>query len=60
MKIVPKEVELSSLPRMIDDRKMVVISLSSENKLLVENYFQKFVDFLEQTSIEYILEDISK
>lgn len=59
MKILPNEIEFSSLPKIIDEKRMVVISLNGEDELLVDNYFQKFVDFLEKNSIDYILKDIS-
>ncbi len=60
MKTVPSEVELSSLPKMLDEKRMVVISLNGVDENLVNEYFSKFVDFLEKTSIKYLLKDISK
>ncbi|XOB63791.1 competence/damage-inducible protein A [Campylobacterota bacterium DY0563] len=60
MKTVPNEVELSSLPKMLDEKRMVVISLNGVDENLVNEYFSKFVDFLEKTSIKYLLKDISK
>lgn len=60
MKTVPSEVELSSLPKILDDKRMVVISLNGIDENLVNEYFLKFVNFLEKNSIKYLLKDISK
>ena len=59
MKIVPLEIELSSLPKIIDDNKMVVLSLNGENEKLVDEYFNKFLAYLKENSIKYLLKDIS-
>jgi len=59
MKIVPKELELSSLPKIIEDKRMVVLSLNGENEKLVDQYFTKFLNYLKENSIEYLLKDIS-
>jgi len=59
MKSISKEVELSSLPKIVDSKKMVVISLSGEDMVAVETSFQKFTDYLDKNNIGYILKDIS-
>lgn len=59
MKTVPSEIELSSLPKILDDKRMVVISLNGENENQITEYFSKFTTFLEENSIHYLLEDIS-
>lgn len=60
MKLVPDDIELSSLPKMVDDKRMVVISLSGKDREAVLKYIKKFVDFLENNRVKYLLEDISK
>ncbi|AXH09282.1 molybdopterin-binding protein, CinA family [Malaciobacter halophilus] len=56
-----EEVELSSLPRFIDNNKRAtVISLSSINKQAVEKYYELFVSYLKQNKIDCFLEDIAK
>ncbi|RXJ67344.1 molybdopterin-binding protein [Halarcobacter ebronensis] len=60
MKTIPKEIELSSLPKIIDDKRMVVISLSGHDKELILNYFTKFIKFLENSGVKFLLKDISK
>jgi hypothetical protein len=57
MKEVPSSIELSSLPKIIDEKRQVVLSLSAYDKDILEKYFQKFIDFCEKNSIEYIFED---
>lgn len=58
MKQVEKDVELSSLPKIIGDKRMVVLSLSSYNKESLEKDFQKFINYLEENKIIYELRDI--
>ncbi len=59
MKKMPKHLELASLPKIIDDKRKVVISLAGYEKKEVDEYFQIFVNYLEENSVEYIFEDIS-
>ncbi len=60
MKELPSEIELSSLPKIIDDKRQVVLSLSSLEQTLLDNSFQEFIDFCEEKNIKYILEDTNK
>jgi len=60
MKELPSEIELSSLPKIIDDKRQVVLSLSSSNETLLKSSFQEFIDFCEEKNIKYILEDTNK
>ncbi|WP_417324774.1 competence/damage-inducible protein A [Halarcobacter sp.] len=60
MKELPREIELSSLPKIIDDKRQVVLSLSSLEQTLLDNSFQEFIDFCEEKNIKYILEDTNK
>ncbi|AXH11711.1 competence/damage-inducible protein A [Halarcobacter bivalviorum] len=60
MKEVPSEIELSSLPKIIEDKRQVVLSLSSSNKELLETNFEKFINFCQEKSIKYTLEDINQ
>jgi len=57
MKTVPTTIELSSLPKILGDKRMVVISLSGYDKKLIQSYFSKFIDFLENNSINFSLKD---
>lgn len=60
MKKIPKHLELSSLPKIINEDRKVVISISGYNKEEIDNYFQKFIDFCIQFKKDYVLEDIFK
>ena len=59
MKKVSKSVELSSLPKIIDNKRRVVISLSSFEKKDLENDFSMFTDYLEREKIVYELKDLN-
>ncbi|RXK00166.1 molybdopterin-binding protein [Arcobacter sp. CECT 8986] len=59
MNQMTKEVELSSLPKFVENGRRTVISLSSENKKILEESFQKFIVHLEKLKIEYVLKDIN-
>ncbi len=58
MKTVPSSIEFSSLPKILDDKRLVVISLCTYDKNLVETYFSKFTQFLEKNSIKFVLKDL--
>lgn len=58
MKNISEEIELSSLPKIIDKKRQVVISLSGTNKQLLETNFETFITFLKEKKIKYILTDI--
>ncbi len=60
MKEVPSEIELSSLPKIIEDKRQVVLSLSSSKQELLETNFEKFINFCQEKSIKYTLEDINQ
>ncbi|PLY08459.1 MAG: molybdopterin-binding protein [Arcobacter sp.] len=53
MKLIPTNIELSSLPRINGETKKVEISLSSESKELINKYFQLFIDYLINKEINY-------
>lgn len=59
MKKVPKSLDFASLPKIIDDKRKVVISLAGYDKCLVDEYFNVFIDYLQKNKIEYILKDIN-
>lgn len=59
MKKIPSHIELSSLPKIIGDKRKVVISLAGYDKDEVEKYFGMFVDYCEKNEKEFILKDIS-
>lgn len=60
MNKIPKEIELSSLPKIIGEKRKVVISLAGYDKNEVELHFQLFVDYCFDFKKEYIFEDINK
>jgi len=57
MKLMPQDLDFSSLPQIDGDKRATVISISSYNKDEVEQYFNIFLDYLIKNSIEYTLED---
>ncbi len=58
MKALPKDVEASSLPKLIEGKRRAVLSLVSFDEFLLEDYFKKAQDYLDEKDIEYVLEDI--
>lgn len=55
MEMMPKEIEFSSLPMMENQKISVEISVSSTDKLLTEENFKLFTDFLDNQNIVYEL-----
>lgn len=55
MKLIPKEIELSSLPILKESGASVEISLSFEDEDYVKSYFKLFTDHLEKLKIDYNL-----
>jgi len=53
MQKVPSLIELSSLPRIKNDKREVEISLSSESEEIINKYFQLFLDYLINNKIKY-------
>ncbi|MDD2888153.1 MAG: molybdopterin-binding protein [Aliarcobacter sp.] len=60
MKKIPSHLDFSSLPKIIGDKRKVVISLAGYNKDEVDKYFQLFIEFCEKNKKDFILKDISK
>ncbi|WP_262363724.1 competence/damage-inducible protein A [Aliarcobacter cryaerophilus] len=58
MKRIPKSIEFSSLPKILGNKRKVVISLAGENRKKIDRYFELFVEFCKKNSIDYILEDL--
>lgn len=56
---VSKSIDLSSLPKIINNKRKVVISLASYNKKELEINFDLFLEYLNNNKIEYLLEDIN-
>lgn len=54
MKQIPKEIELSSLPILKENKASVEISLCGFDKLRVERYFNLFSKFLHDSNIEFV------
>ena len=59
MKKIPLNIELSSLPKIIGDKRKVVISLAGYDKNEVEKYFEMFVDYCVECGKEFVFEDVS-
>jgi len=59
MKKIPENIDLSSLPKILGDKRKVVISLAGYDKDEVEKYFQLFVDYCLEFGKEFVLEDVS-
>ncbi|MGB9801373.1 MAG: competence/damage-inducible protein A, partial [Arcobacter sp.] len=57
MKKVSSEVELSSLPKIIGDKRVVVLSLMSKDEKLVKENFSMFTKYLNEKEIHYELKD---
>jgi molybdopterin-biosynthesis enzyme MoeA-like protein len=58
MKIIDKNVDMSSLPIIEEEKRYSVISISGYDKNLCENEFNKFIDYCKKNNIKYKLEDI--
>ena len=56
---IPKDIDLSSLPKIIDNKRNVVISLASYDKNELDRNFEFFTKYLIDNKIEYLLDDIS-
>jgi molybdopterin-biosynthesis enzyme MoeA-like protein len=59
MKKIPENIELSSLPKIIGDKRKVVISLAGYDEDEVEKYFGMFVDYCLEFGKEFVFEDVS-
>lgn len=59
MKEMPNHLDLASLPKLIGEKRKVVLSLAGFNKEEVDSNFQIFIDYLEKNKIEYVLKDIN-
>ena len=59
MQKIPLNIELSSLPKIIGDKRKVVISLAGYDKDEVEKYFKLFVDYCLEFGKEFAFEDVS-
>ncbi len=59
MKQMPKEIELSSLPKIMNKKRQVVLSLASFNEKILDDNFEKYIKYCQKNNIEFILEDVS-
>jgi len=57
MEKAPREVEISSLPKLYENGWHVTLSVASEDKALAEETFRKFVSLLKTKNITYTLGD---
>jgi len=51
---VPKEIELSSLPAICGNRRIAVISLCSKDSALVDVWYKKFIESMEEKKIVWV------
>jgi len=58
MQKLPKNIEFSSLPNITDNKRQVVLSLSSYDKKILNRYFEKFTIFCQENKIQFILDDL--
>lgn len=59
MKQIPSNIDLSSLPKILGDKRKVVISLAGYDRDEVDKYFMLFVDYCLEFEKEFVLEDVS-
>ena len=59
MQKIPENIDLSSLPKILGDKRKVVISLAGYDKDEVEKYFGMFVDYCLEFEKEFVFEDVS-
>ncbi len=59
MQKIPENIDLSSLPKILGDKRKVVISLAGYDRDEVEKYFGIFVDYCVEFGKEFVFEDIS-
>ncbi len=59
MKKMPEHLAFASLPKIIDDKRKVVISLAGYDKDEVDEYFNLFIKYCIENKKEYILKDIN-
>ena len=59
MKKIPSHIELSSLPKIVGDKRKVVISLAGYDNDEVEKYFEMFVEYCVEFGKEFVFEDVS-
>lgn len=57
MEQMPQGVEFSSLPKLYSDGWRVTISIASDNKVLAEESFNKYIQLLKEKGIRYALQD---
>ena len=59
MQKIPENIDLSSLPKILGDKRKVVISLAGYDRDEVEKYFGMFVDYCVEFGKEFVFEDVS-
>lgn len=59
MQKIPKNIDLSSLPKILGDKRKVVISLAGYDEDEVEKYFGLFVDYCVEFGKEFVFDDVS-
>jgi len=57
MKQIPQDIEFSSLPKILEDKRFCVIFLASNSKALIDKYMDMFLYYCNKYKVKYILED---
>ncbi len=58
MQTLPNDIDFSSLPQILDDRRRVVISLADYDLSKVEKYFNLFINEAKKFNFEYTIGDL--
>jgi molybdopterin-biosynthesis enzyme MoeA-like protein len=54
MQRIPENIELSSLPAFCGDKRIAVISISGKEAAIIDEWYQKFIDFMKNNRIEWV------
>ena len=60
MEDLPSTIEASSLPKLIEEKRRAVFSMSSTSEDIINKYFLKAQEYLNNKNIDYVLKDIFK
>lgn len=60
MKKIPESIEASSLPKLQDGKRSAVFSMASYDEKILEEYYKKVQEYLENKNINFVLKDISQ
>ncbi len=55
MKLIPQDIDMSSLPQINGDKRTTDISIASQDEEKTNKYFQLFIDYLIKNNVKYTL-----